>query len=97
MKLASRYKMGPIFTPPVVSKWEGPLGTLMLPNVTGGANWQGGSFDPETEHLLHLHQHRHRGRSACVARDGEQSDMRYVRGAARSEPGRHASGGRRWR
>ena len=31
-----------------MSKWDGPLATLMLPNVTGGANWQGGSFDPET-------------------------------------------------
>ena len=30
MKLVSRYKIGPIFTPPVVSKVEGPLGTLML-------------------------------------------------------------------
>ena len=48
LKLASRFKLGPLFTPPVVSKWEGPLATLMLPNVTGGANWQGGSFDPET-------------------------------------------------
>ena len=48
LKLASRFKLGPIFTPPVVSKWEGPLATLMLPNATGGANWQGGSFDPET-------------------------------------------------
>src|SRR5436305_3071947 len=28
-KLASRYKLGPIFTPPVVSAWEGPLATLM--------------------------------------------------------------------
>ena len=25
VKLASRYKIGPIFTPPVVSKWDGPL------------------------------------------------------------------------
>ena len=48
LKLASRFKLGPLFTPPVVSKWDGPLATLMLPNVTGGANWQGGSFDPET-------------------------------------------------
>ena len=32
VKLVSRYKIGPIFTPPVVSKWEGPLGTLMLPS-----------------------------------------------------------------
>ena len=26
----------------------GPLGTLMSPSATGGANWQGGSLDPET-------------------------------------------------
>ena len=49
VKLVSLYKMGPIFTPPVVSKWEGPRGTLIMPEVTGGANWQGGSFDPETK------------------------------------------------
>ncbi len=47
--LASKYKLGPIFTPPIVSRREGPFGTLMLPAVTGGANWQGGSFDPETQ------------------------------------------------
>ena len=41
-------RWGPIFTPPVVSNVDGPLGTLMLPNVTGGANWQGGALDPET-------------------------------------------------
>ena len=49
VKLASLYKIGPIFTPPVVAKWEGPRGTLIIPEVTGGANWQGGSFDPETK------------------------------------------------
>ena len=51
LKLLSRYKIGPIFTPPVVSKADGPLGTLVLPSVTGGANWQGGALDPETNKL----------------------------------------------
>src|SRR5207342_2767521 len=51
LKLLSRYKIGPIFTPPVVSKVEGPLGTLVMPSATGGANWQGGSLDPETNKL----------------------------------------------
>ena len=51
VKLMSRYKIGPMFTPPVVSKWEGPLGTIMLPNATGGANWQGGALDPDTNML----------------------------------------------
>src|SRR5580765_1063784 len=48
-KLASRYKIGPIFTPPVVSTWPAPLATLMLPSAGGGVNWHGASFDPETK------------------------------------------------
>jgi quinoprotein glucose dehydrogenase len=48
VQLVSRYKLGPLFTPPVVSKKEGPLATLMLPSGAGGANWPGASYDPET-------------------------------------------------
>ena len=47
-KLITKYKIGPIFTPPVVSTWPAPLGTLMSPVATGGANWQGGALDPST-------------------------------------------------
>ena len=36
LKVASRYKLGPLFTPPVVSTWPGPLATLMLPSAGGG-------------------------------------------------------------
>ena len=31
VKLVSQYKIGPIFTPPVVGKWEGPRATLDAP------------------------------------------------------------------
>jgi quinoprotein glucose dehydrogenase len=48
VQFVAKYKIGPMFTPPVVSKWDGPRATLILPAATGGANWQGGSFDPET-------------------------------------------------
>jgi glucose dehydrogenase len=54
VKFVSKYKMGPLFTPPVVSKIEGPLGTLMLPSAGGGANWAGGSYDPET-HFVYVY------------------------------------------
>lgn len=50
VKLVANYKIGPIFTPPVVSRWEGPRALLML-NVAGGANWRGGSLDRETNTL----------------------------------------------
>ena len=50
-KIAANYKMGPIFTTPPVSTWPGPLGMLLSPVATGGANWQGGSLDPETNYM----------------------------------------------
>ena len=51
VELVSRYRIGPIFTPPVVSRWDGPLATLMVPGAGGGANWPGGSLDPDTNRL----------------------------------------------
>ena len=48
LEVASWHKLGPLFTPPVVSQIDGPLGTLMAPSQDGGTNWPGGSFDPET-------------------------------------------------
>ena len=37
-----KFRLGPIFTPPSLR------GTLMRPSNTGGANWGGAAFDPET-------------------------------------------------
>ncbi len=37
-----------MFTPPVESKVDGPLATLTLGTASGGTNWPGGSYDPET-------------------------------------------------
>src|SRR4051812_17111863 len=51
VKLVAKYKIGPLYTPPVMSRIEGPLGTLMLPSAGGGSNWAGGSYDPETHRL----------------------------------------------
>ena len=48
-RMVSRYKTGPIFTPPVISKAEGPIASF---RSSGGTNWPGGSYDPET-HILY--------------------------------------------
>ena len=48
LKMVSEWKLGPLYTPPIVAGTGGKRGTLMLPNMTGGANWQGGAADPET-------------------------------------------------
>lgn len=96
-KVASMYKLGPIFTPPVVSKWEGPRGTLMIPEVTGGANWQGGSFDPETKRFYIFTNVAITSLSLSQP-ENNSSDMLYVRGIARNpdptaKPGGPGGGG----
>jgi quinoprotein glucose dehydrogenase len=81
VKLVSRYKLGPLFTPPVVSKWDGPLATLMLPSNTGGANWQGGSLDLETK-MLYVFSNTNISALGLV-NDPERSDMNFISGRAR--------------
>ena len=45
----SQYRYGPVFTPPSRSDDpSGTKGTMHLPSAIGGANWQGGAYDPDT-------------------------------------------------
>jgi quinoprotein glucose dehydrogenase len=78
--VAANYKLGPIFTPPVVSKWPGPLGTLLLPSVTGGTNWQGGSFDPESR-ILYIYSVTSISAQGLI-NDSKRSDMNFISGQA---------------
>ena len=97
VKLVSRYKIGPLFTPPPVSKWEGPLGLLMVPSSTGGANWPGGALDPETN-VLYLYSFRNPSIIGMI-NDPSKSDMAFINGQARDPnapppaPGAAAGGG----
>jgi quinoprotein glucose dehydrogenase len=86
LEVVKRYKMGPIFTPPVVSSLEGPLGTLQVPSEVGGANWPGGSLDPGNNHL-YVHSHSAVFVNALVPANPAQSDMGYVGGQARAGGG----------
>ena len=49
-RLVSKYKLGPLFTPPVVSKIDGPIAAF---RSSGGLNWPGFSYDPET-HIAYV-------------------------------------------
>ncbi|HYU78103.1 MAG TPA: pyrroloquinoline quinone-dependent dehydrogenase [Vicinamibacterales bacterium] len=42
----SKYRLGPLYTPPSLH------GTVMRPGVIGGANWGGGAYDPESGFLF---------------------------------------------
>jgi quinoprotein glucose dehydrogenase len=96
LTIISKYKIGPVFTPPVESKLNGPLGTLTLGTAAGGTNWPGGSYDPET-HTVYAF-----ACNSCLYPIGllpapkDISDMRYVAGQAgqavenRAGPGENA-------
>ena len=85
MTLVAKYKIGPVFTPPVESKAEGPIATLTLGTASGGTNWPGGSYDPET-HIAYLY-----ACNACVTPISlvkgpkEMTDMNYIQGVAGQE------------
>jgi glucose dehydrogenase len=99
LEVASWHKMGPLFTPPVVSKVDGPLGTLMAPSQDGGTNWQGGSYDPETN-ILYVASGGTVVSKGLVEPYPGQSDMAYIEGNAVTGPrtsggsGSSAGGGR---
>ena len=48
VKLVSNYRIGPMFEPPCVSKFPGPLATILNSGGDGSCQWPGGAFDPET-------------------------------------------------
>ena len=90
LEIASWYKLGPLFTPPVVSSIDGPLGILMSPSTGGGTNWPGGSFDPETG-MLYVSSNSSMGALGLVPPYPGQSDMAYIQGNAATGP--RTSGG----
>jgi quinoprotein glucose dehydrogenase len=85
LTLVAKYKLGPVFTPPVMSKVGGPLATLTMGTASGGTNWPGASYDPET-HTVYAY-----ACNACVTPIGlvpspkEISDMNYIAGTAGQE------------
>jgi quinoprotein glucose dehydrogenase len=81
LQIASKYKLGPIFTPPVVSQPDGPFGTLVMAANGGGTNWAGGSYDPET-HIAYIPSQRITSSLGLVTPSPGQSDMNYITGSA---------------
>jgi len=80
--IASKYKLGPVFTPPVVSKPEGPLGTLARGPTNGGSNWPGGAFDPETHMFYIASSNAAPAVLGLVQPSKERSDMDWIGGSA---------------
>jgi quinoprotein glucose dehydrogenase len=83
-RLAAEYKLGPLYTPPVVSGTAGMKGVLVTPAPTGGANWQGGAADPETG-MLYVSSGTQISPMALV-HDPARSEMNYISGNPEAAP-----------
>jgi len=92
VKLVSKYKLGPLYTPAIVSQADGPLGTLVMPSNNGGPNWPGGAVDPQTG-ILYIYSFTQVTARGLV-HDPERSDMEYILGTATTPGAGGAAGGR---
>ena len=79
LRLTAKYKLGPIFTPPPLSKVEGPIAGF---RSSGGTNWPGGSYDPDT-HIAYVPSYKSFPVVALMKPPSREfSDVDYVSGLA---------------
>jgi len=78
LRLVKNYRMGPMWTPPTVATPEGTWGTLTMPNLTGGTNWPGGSYDPESKIVYVYSKTEADVMMAVKNTNPAQSDFEYV-------------------
>lgn len=83
LRIASQFKMGPIYTPPIVENTDGKLATLTVPHAQGASNWQSAAADPETG-ILYVPSVTNWWASALTP-GGTRSDMRYIGRTTRVE------------
>ncbi len=87
------YRIGPLYTPPSVASFEGTLGTLHIPALTGGSNWPGGSFDPETG-IFYIYS-KTQINSLGLVSNPQRSNMDFIMGRPRRPAGGRGGRGRR--
>ncbi|MDA1245438.1 MAG: PQQ-binding-like beta-propeller repeat protein, partial [Proteobacteria bacterium] len=83
-EIASKYRFSELYTPPSLYQHpaDGSLGTLHLPSSTGGSNWEGAAYDPETG-LLYVAS-RTATSVLSLVNEPEASSVKYIQGGART-------------
>ena len=76
------YKMGPMFSPAVVSSLTYPSAAFGGTGGTGGTNWPGGGFDPETQTVFVPGNDAAQTFKALVPPPEGLSDLPYLEGVA---------------
>ena len=76
----ARYKTGPMFLPPVLATRKTFLGAMRLGTASGGTNWPGAGYDPET-HIVYAQANQSAMFPISLRTPPEGfSDIRYVMG-----------------
>jgi quinoprotein glucose dehydrogenase len=86
LEVMASYKMGPLFNPPIVSKWPGPLGAIHNPGGNGSVQWTGGSYDPETR-MAYVYSGIDPLVVGLVPGKPGQTNLAYLQGSARADGG----------
>ncbi len=76
LAIVEDFAFGPLFTPPILAGHDGKEGVIQLPGLIGGANWPGGSVDPETGYIF-IQSATYPWVNALEAPDPEESDLSY--------------------
>jgi len=93
LQIMSKYKMGPVFTPAIVSNPNGPYTSF---RSGGGVNWPGFTYNPET-HIAYVPSYTALNPVALVRpKSPGVSDMDYIQGDARETPDRPLVQGLPW-
>src|ERR1700761_1895913 len=92
MEIAKHYTWGGVYEPPAVVS-DTILGTLNLPGLQGGANWPGGSYDPETHTLYIYAKNQFEISGATIGPDGKVGQRGGPPAAGSADPNGGAFGG----
>jgi quinoprotein glucose dehydrogenase len=92
LEIASHYQLGPLYAPPPVVN-DKIFGALNLPGLQGGANWPGGSYDPETHTLYVFAKNQFEVTGVIVTPDGKTFQRGGQPAAGSADPNGGAFGG----
>ena len=85
IEIASAFKLGPLYTPPMVAT-EDERAVLFLPSAGGGANWPGAAFDPETG-ILYVPSSTGLSGTPLTKPDPSRSNLAYTGSFSGGAPG----------
>jgi len=94
IEIASKYKMGPLYSPPIVPGTDDKQALFLMPTHLGGANWPGGAVDAETG-VLYVASITGSEFLAVSKADPARSDLGYVGGGGGGGRGGGRGGGGR--